>query len=486
MPRPMRPIFRVALAVALATHGAVEAAALDLVVDVATDGVDADPGDGACSTTAGACTLRAAIQESNALAGTQTIVLGARLHELTRPGEDENAAATGDLDVTDDVVVEGASAASSIIDANRNERIFEVRERAQLTLSGVTIRGGYVFGENGGGVLVTGSSFVLVARCVFEDNIAQGEIPDPFPIRIGGSGGALGQDATPQDTDPGTILVVASRFAANVADGAAAIDVGNASLYLTDTSIERHDRAVRAVLAADGGTLTIDRSTIWGNRSDVAMLYLPDDAQSQISNTTVSRNVAGGSLIDARGPLALQNVTIHQNAADYAVEAEKTVTLRNTVIVNYLMIEECHADRAGDADGEIESLGHNVDFDGTCLGDTSDRTVIDPGLGPLSNNGGATLTHHPEPDSPLVDTGGSAGCPAFDQRTVDRPLDGDGDGLAVCDVGAVEVPDASAGAGGAAAIALLLARARLRRKHPPWIEPLARVPSWSLPHEAPR
>ena len=47
-----------------------------LTVDSTGDGGDTDPGDGACDDGNDECTLRAAIQESNALDGTQTIAFG--------------------------------------------------------------------------------------------------------------------------------------------------------------------------------------------------------------------------------------------------------------------------------------------------------------------------------------------------------------------------------------------------------------------------
>lgn len=76
---------------------------------------------------------------------------------------------------------------------------------------------------------------------------------------------------------------------------------------------------------------------------------------------------------------------------------------------------------------------------------------IDPVLGPLADNGGPTETHLLLLGSPAIDTANPTGalgssaededfaCEDFDQRGVERPVDGDLDGEARCDVGAVEV-----------------------------------------------
>jgi hypothetical protein len=69
------------------------------------------------------------------------------------------------------------------------------------------------------------------------------------------------------------------------------------------------------------------------------------------------------------------------------------------------------------------------------------RDILDP---TLAFNGGHTQTHALVPGSPAIDAAGTAcldasGAPLVtDQRGHPRPVDGNGDGLAACDIGAVE------------------------------------------------
>jgi len=122
-------------------------------------------------------TLRAAIVETNARAGAQSIYVGRGTYNLTRTGT-ENGSSTNDLDITSEVAIVGAGAGLTIIDLNglastpavNENRAFELgTATASLDLSRVTIANGDTTGNwagvaigawNGATVNVSDSAFV--------------------------------------------------------------------------------------------------------------------------------------------------------------------------------------------------------------------------------------------------------------------------------------------------------------------------------------
>jgi hypothetical protein len=161
--------------------------------------------------------------------------------------------------------------------------------------------------------------------------------------------------------------------------------------------------------------------------------------------------VAGGLRLFG-GPLTLINSTITGNHATQAGggvsnrEAGGAIFASNTIIAG----NTAAGGTGPDCDGTLTSQGYNLigtTAGCTIVGDTAGNLIgVDPLLGPLQHNGGATRTHALLPGSPAIDAAnpappGSGGhaCAATDQRGVGRPQDGDGDTIARCDMGAFEV-----------------------------------------------
>jgi len=110
------------------------AQARDFAVISTVDTVDATPGDGTCADASNNCTLRAAIQEANAWAGADTITLPPGVFQLSITGTGDETAATGDLDITEDLIItgagSGAEAISTIIDGGNHDRVFDIARMA--------------------------------------------------------------------------------------------------------------------------------------------------------------------------------------------------------------------------------------------------------------------------------------------------------------------------------------------------------------------
>ncbi len=104
---------------------------------------EGDPAPDGCSP--GDCSLREAIIASNAAADADEINLPAGAYELSIAGVEEDAAATGDLDITGDLTINGAGAGSTTVNANQTDRVFHIgitTTNITVEMSGLTVTGG--------------------------------------------------------------------------------------------------------------------------------------------------------------------------------------------------------------------------------------------------------------------------------------------------------------------------------------------------------
>jgi hypothetical protein len=138
---------------------AAPAAAATFTVNTTTEGGDANLGNGECATSAGQCSLRAAIEEANNFGGADIIVLPAGEYHL----------GAAQLMLSDAAEVLGAGAATTIIDQDTFDRIFLIGSGVTATISGVTIRGGATPTNDGGGIDNQGN-LTLVRVAVLDNN----------------------------------------------------------------------------------------------------------------------------------------------------------------------------------------------------------------------------------------------------------------------------------------------------------------------------
>ena len=227
------------------------------------------------------------------------------------------------------------------------------------------------------------------------------------------------------------------------------------------------------------GGLLATRVTIAGNQATKEGGGFWNASKSTIVDSTISGNVAarGGGIFN-RYALRVLNGTLSGNDADsggglwndpYLSDAffsNSTITANKALngdgggiamakkegrVVVQNTIVAANSDLNGgapDCSGALSSMGYNLIGDASgcsIVGDLTGNVVpASPGLLPLADNGGATLTHALDPHSPALDAGNpsvpgssASACRTTDQRGIVRP-----EGPR-CDIGAFELVQAT-------------------------------------------
>ena len=345
---------------------------------------------------------------------------------LSITGTNENAGATGDLDITANMTIQGVDAATTVINGSQIDRVFDIFANL-VTISGIKVTNGKPeTNADGGGIRVGAASNVILLDSIISNNIA----------RWGG-----GIDNNWYNTSTGQLFISNSMVSGNSAETSGGIN-NFGILEIVSTSISGNSAQWAAgIYNGAGGDVTITKSTISANMAsnDGAGITNDGGGTLAVTNSTISGNSAinlGGGIANF-GVLELVNNTLIGNSAANggAIYGEvNSVNLFGNIFSSNLG-GNCYV-----PSGVNASTGYNISSDNTCLPYltfTGDQNNTDPLLGILQDNGGSTLTHALQPGSPAVDAIPTANCTVInDQRDVVRPQG------SACDIGALElIPD---------------------------------------------
>ncbi|MBI5567998.1 MAG: hypothetical protein HY870_24080 [Chloroflexi bacterium] len=235
--------------------------AADFIVNTITDGSNSNTGDGLCADANGDCTLRAAIQQANATPGAQSIAL-----------PDWQVILDTDLAINADVTITGLGAGKTILGGDGSHRILTIANGVAVTITDVTLQGGYATSADGGGLYVSNEANVTLDRVQLSGNHADQR------------SGAIWNDG---------------------------------SLTIDDSSITGNDADTGAGGIGSAGTLSLSNVTVSGNIGQSG--GLSSTGAATLINVTVANNHAtgsGGGLSGSAANFTLQNTILADNAAD--------------------------------------------------------------------------------------------------------------------------------------------------------------------------
>jgi len=368
-------------------------------VNTTTDAADATI-DGTCASAAGACTLRAAIQEANATPGVaDTITLPAGKYVLKLVGAFEELCATGDLDIRADLTINGAGSTATLI-IGKKDRVLDIFDDADVTLSGLTITKGALGKGRQTGSELQGAGIFNDGDLTLSDVVVSNN-------KTTDDGGGIHNIDTIIGTDVTIIKNKASL------DGAGINHVGN-DLQLTRATIAKNKAG------DEGGAIQ--------NISSLMTLV----------NVTISGNTAGGpgGGINTEGTSPISDIRSATFSGNKSKEAGGAIAAQTALpFVTNSIFEKS---KPTNCNTPVGSGGGNFETQTGCGFPAQNSGIKKLGLKGLKLNGGLTATHALKEGSPVIDGAVDAQCTPLDQRSVGRS-DFPGVGTTTCDAGAFEL-----------------------------------------------
>ncbi len=377
----------------------------------------------------GKCTLREAIIAANTNHAVDTcpagsasptvdkIVLPAGTYTLAIAGIDEDAAATGDLDIAGPTEIDGAGSASTIVSGASLDRVFHVLPGAVVTITKLTIRDGRAVSSavtpasTGGGVLNDGT--LTLSSVIVEDNSA-----DPSTLPTGAAlGGGIASRAG------STLTLDTTTVTANVAQpGASSDSIGEGGgIYFVGATLSARASSIASNQAFGGLTGPTPGSP--GTPALGGGLYFAG-AAGTLTDVTVSGNTAqgqgavefggfgngsGGGIENAAGSLTIARSSISGNTASAVggaaagvglgggIHSTASLTVTSSTISGNLATGGAAINNTGTASGGgIMSDGDLSLTNTTVSGNTAQGSTGTFGNGGDANGGGvfATTTAH--------------------------------------------------------------------------------------------
>ncbi|MHB8340817.1 MAG: beta strand repeat-containing protein, partial [Mycobacteriales bacterium] len=414
-------------AILVATLGVVGARAGNAVTFTVTstvDAPDANPGGGVCASTAAGnpCTLRAAIQEADALGSgsTVTIDVPAGSYDLTIPPSGSDGVASGDLNITTGLTIIGAGSGLTTVDGGQLDRVFSLTSGTSVNLVGLTIQDGLVNTSSGnayGGAIYASGALTLTSDVITGSSASTTESTGQA------SGGGIYADATSSLTLVGTTVSGNStNSSATTASSTPNSEGGGiaffgTSLVLRDTTVSANTAASQQAFTAGGGIydegslLTVGGSTISHNSAqatnatsssaygDGGGLYYAPTASAPppatITDSTIANNTVVASTTSGASPDA--------NAMGGGMDLETSgdATLSNDVISGNSVTASASSASTASANGYAGGLEAYIYANSTLTAD--DVTVADNTVtAPYAQGGGM------ESDSTTAHISGSA------------------------------------------------------------------------------